>query len=256
MFGRSAVLAFAFAFGASAQPARQASAVITGIVSDTALRPIAGADVNFAGTNVRASTDSLGRFQVVHVPHGKFVLMVRGIGFRPATEAIEVADNDTLRLAFALNPVSQELAVMLVTERGVSQKLKEFDERRRLGFGEFLTLADIEKINAVGIVDILRRVKSVRISPDGNHAWSAREPTLAVRPCEMAIYVDGIPLGPESLGNLPSPKEVAAIEVYAGSATLPVWLPNGPNWVRSSPRGTRKGCGAILLWTRDGSESA
>jgi hypothetical protein len=63
----------------------------------------------------------------------------------------------------------------------------------------------------------------------------------------MAIYVDGIPLGAERLDYLPSPNLVAAVEVYAGSATLPIWLPRGP-------LGTRVGCGAILVWTRDGSE--
>ncbi|HEY9227702.1 MAG TPA: carboxypeptidase regulatory-like domain-containing protein [Gemmatimonadaceae bacterium] len=242
MIVRSAVLLFALAFVASAQPARGASAVIFGGVSDTALRPIVGADVNFAGSRVRASTDSLGRFQIVRVPRGKFILIVRNVGFRPAVEEIEVKDGDTLRLAFTLPPTTQGLATVLVTERGVSQKLKEFDQRRRLGFGEFFTHADIEKINAVGIEDILRRTKSVRVSDDGRWASSAREGML----CPTAIYVDGFPMGNIRLDHLPSPKEIAAIEVYGGSATLPLWLATGPT-------GAKRGCGVILIWTNDGS---
>ena len=45
---------------------------------------------------------------------------------------------------------------------------------------------------------------------------------------------------------LPSPKEVMAIEVYSGPASVPQWLPIGPQAGKSS-------CGAILVWTRDGS---
>ena len=79
---------------------------------------------------------------------------------------------------------------------------------------------------------------------------------MAISPerLSVSVYVDGVALGPEALSNLPSPKEIAAIEVYPGSATLPLWLSNGPSWVQSSRRGSTMGCGAVLVWTRDGSE--
>ena len=228
---------------ASAQSAtRKATSVIIGSVSDTGLRPIPGANVNFAGSSVHATTDSLGRFQVVNVPSGKFILIVRNIGFAPAAEQIDVAEADTLRLAFTLERATQELPVMLVTERTLSAKLREFEARRRAGFGTFFTHADIDRINPVTVGDVLRRATSVRMR--GESAFSARE----FAPCPMAVFLDGVPLGPGSLAYIPSPKEIAAIEVYAGAATVPVWLPKGP-------LGTRLGCGAILIWTNDGSIS-
>jgi hypothetical protein len=235
---------------ARAQAGDRGRGTILGIVADTNLRPVVGADVSFAGSSVHATTDSLGRFRVVHVPAGQFLLIARAIGYRPTTSPVDIMDGDTLRLAFTLEPATaQELATVVVTERTLSKRLQDVEERRKLGFGEFFTRADIEKANAVGIADILRRAKSVRISPGGNSALSAREvisPLMA--PCYMAIYLDGIALGAERLDYLPSPKDIAAIEVYAGSSTLPVWLPRGP-------LGTRVGCGAILVWTRDGSDS-
>jgi hypothetical protein len=162
---------------------------------------------------------------------------------------------------------AQELATVLITERKRSNRLMEFDQRRQLGFGEFFTQLDIEKMNAVGIGDVLRRTKSVRLRSDTAH--SARE----VFSCPMALYIDGIPIGSEGLRFLPSPNEFAAIEVYAGSATIPIWLPKPPV-SRNAPvakTGTKAGpstgqvsidsdrtsgqlgCGAILFWTKDGS---
>jgi hypothetical protein len=236
-------LALIVASLAAAQPvARNRSGVIHGTVADTALRPIVGADVNFAGSSVRVSTDSLGRFRVVNVPAGKFILIVRNIGFRPATSEIEIGANDTLRLAFELEPTVRELSAIVVTEKNVSPRLRDFESRRRAGFGEFFNMEDIEKAIPITVGDVLRRSKTVRVISDGltEKALSSREW------CPMAIYLDNVPLGPIDLSYLPSPKEIAAIEVYAGAATLPIWLTRGPN-------NSKPGCGAILVWTRDGS---
>jgi hypothetical protein len=246
MITRGAGLALLLAAASAA--AQTPTAVILGVVADTNLRAVGGADVSFAGSGVHVSTDSLGRFRVVRVPAGRFLMIARGIGYRPATSAVDVADGDTLRLAFTLEPATaQELATVLITERKLSNKLMEFDQRRRLGFGEFFTQADIEKINPIGMADVLRRTKAVRIN--GDRAHSARE----TGPCPMAIYIDGIPIGTEVLTYLPSPNEIAAIEVYAGSASIPVWLPKPPVNPRGQSLSAQLGCGAILLWTRDGS---
>jgi hypothetical protein len=44
---------------------------------------------------------------------------------------------------------------------------------------------------------------------------------------------------------LPRPNAIVAVEVYAGSAQLPVWVAQGQ-------ANTNRGCGAILIWTKDG----
>jgi len=58
----------------------------------------------------------------------------------------------------------------------------------------------------------------------------------------MQVYLDQVPLpSPFNLDLLPPPREIAGIEVYAGSATIPPQF-NGMN----------RGCGVILVWTKDG----
>jgi hypothetical protein len=209
--------------------AATASGVILGTVTDTSLRPLGLADVSIALSGIHVSADPAGRFQIERVPGGSYLLVVRRLGFRPMTGAVEVRAGDTLRLAFKLEPASTELPTVVVTERSASVRLKEFDERRKRGDGEFFTQEYIDKRNVVAVSDILREAKAVRIM--GTAAASARE----FRPCYMQVYLDGLPVQgksptlPPSLNDLPSPKDIMGI-------------------------GAKRGCGAILLWTRDGSK--
>lgn len=231
---------------AFAQPTpRRTSAVIIGTVSDTGLRPIFGADVNFAGSNVRASSDSLGRFQVVSVPAGKFILIVRNIGYAPATEPIEVADGDTLRLAFTLERSAQELSAIVITEKRLSPRLAGFGERRKAGFGKFFNREDIDKISPITVGDIVRRALGVQIVPADKRSGLGEIAVSMRAGCPMQVYVDDVALGATDLTFLPPPSAIAAIEVYAGLATLPIWLAQGPP-------GSSRGCGAILVWTKVG----
>jgi hypothetical protein len=61
--------------------------------------------------------------------------------------------------------------------------------------------------------------------------------------CFMTVLVDGVAMpAPFNLDLLPSPHDLAGIEVYAGPATIP------PQY-----SGYNRGCGLILIWTKDGS---
>lgn len=230
----------------------QGTGVILGVVTDSALRPVAGADVAIALSGVHVAADARGRFQIVNVPTGDYLLTVRRVGFRAVVASVSVTVGDTTRPAFTLNPSIAELDPVSITDRGVSAKFREFEQRRKSGNGEFFDQRYIEARNVVSTVDILREARAIRVSWDGASyfALSGRE----WRPCPMAVYLDGMalsntdPTKPFDLNQLPSPKEIMAIEVYAGAASVPLWLAPEPPAVHRS-------CGAVLLWTRDGSIS-
>jgi hypothetical protein len=221
--------------------------VILGAVTDTTLRPIDGADASIVLTGIRVTANTDGRFRITTIPAGKYLLAIRRIGYRAIAMPISVEANDTLRLAFTLEPLVSELGAVRITEVNRSQKLLEFDKRRQTGMGKFFTEAEIRKINPLSVADVFRRVPSVRVL---DFAQSSRQSSM----CPMAIYIDGMPVQssrgetvPVRLVDLPPPTEFAGIEVYAGAATVPGWLSN-------PPRPHRIGCGAILLWTKDGSQ--
>ena len=60
--------------------------------------------------------------------------------------------------------------------------------------------------------------------------------------CAMQVVIDGVPMPPRfPLELLPTPREIAGIEVYSGPATTPAQF-----------SGLDRRCGLIAIWTRDG----
>ena len=249
-------LAFVPAFFAGAQgtpqPARDPRGVILGTVTDTGLAPIPNAEIEFVGTTVRVTADARGRFAVTDLRPSAYLVAARRLSFQPTVNIAEIRGGATLRLAIMLQPSVTTLTPVVVRERSTSAKLRDFDERRRAGVGEFFTQEQIEARNPTSVVDLLRQSKTLSISPEGDRAVRAKSRRNFAYNCYVQVYVNGIPLASPSahldLHDLPSPKDVMGIEIYAGAATAPNWLPVGP-------QAAHAGCGVIMVWTRDGSDA-
>jgi hypothetical protein len=221
---------------------------IDGIVSDSNLVPIHAAFVSVLGTNIKIGTGPNGRFRITKVPAGQYLVIVKRVGYHPTSSVVEVPVADTARLAYTLNQLAQTLDGVVVTEKSLSVRMMEFEARRRAGQGQFMTQEEIEKRNSVFPTELFRKFLSIDVAPSRNsamteyYALSKREggnPTMGA--CPMQVYLDQVPLPtPFNLDLLPSPRDLAGIEVYAGSATIPPQY-NGPN----------RGCGVILVWTKD-----
>jgi hypothetical protein len=158
-------------------------------------------------------------------------------------------------------------------------KLREFDRRRSMGHGHFLTEADLEKDQYRKLGDVLRKLPGITfmrarrasgVSPLAEFAVSSRgsatitnESPVFGKNCPIAIWLDGVPVyrgldradaTPAFGGRTPAPgrideppydinsimtNQVAAIEFYAGPATMPPEL--------NATQGT---CGALVIWTK------
>jgi Carboxypeptidase regulatory-like domain len=222
---------------------------IDGIVADSSLAPVQAAFVSILGTSIRVGTGPNGRFRITKIPVGQYLIIVKRVGFHPTSSVVEVSSSDTLRLSYTIEraPVTV-LDPVVVSEHAPLAKLSEFEKRRRLGVGEFMTADQIKEQNPVYPTELIRRFKTVSVSPNRSkatpeyYALSAREggnPSLGA--CPMQVFLDEVPLPtPFNLDLLPSPREIVGIEVYAGSSTIPPQY-NGPN----------RGCGVILVWTRE-----
>jgi hypothetical protein len=252
---RLSLLSLPFAYVvAQAQTRPTASAAtgergaIFGAVTDTALVPIADTDIEFVGTAIQVKSDATGRFLVTSLPPGSYIVIARRVSFQASVNVADVRAGDTLRLAFLLQPTAAELTPVVVTERAGSARLREFESRRAKGVGEFFTQQQIEARNVQAVIDLLRQSKTIRLKPHGAGFYALSGRNFGYE-CYMQIYIDGLPLGAGEtvLTTLPSPKELMGIEIYAGAATTPIWLPFARDVAQT-------GCGVIMLWTRDGSE--
>lgn len=235
----------------NAQKAAQYYGVIDGIVTDSMLNPLTASTVSVVGIDSRLTTGANGKFRFQQVPSGQYLLVVRRVGYAPTSSIVNVGRNDTLRLTFALSRTVTALDTIRVRDQRVSMRMLDFEVRRAQGVGQFITQAQIEKRGSVQIADYLRTMRGVDVSRQtdqafaGTIAFSRREGGglgVGSGACAMQIVLDGIIL-PQffNLDLLPSPKQIAGVEVYSGAATIP------PQF-----GGTDRRCGLIAIWTRDG----
>ncbi len=226
--------------------------VIDGIVTDTLLRPLGSADVSVVGVGARVITEDGGRFRILQVPAGQYLLVVRRIGFAPTSGIVEVPANDTLRLSYILARTTNLMDTVRVRATRVSMRMLGFDQRRGQGVGQFITQEQIEQRGSRETSDFLRTLRGIDVSRittqafAGTVALSKREGGSVggdgTGACSMQVLLDGIVL-PRffNLDLLPPPKQIAGIEVYSGVATVP------PQF-----GGADRRCGTILVWTNEG----
>jgi hypothetical protein len=226
--------------------------VVDGIVTDSLLRPLGAADVSVVGIGARVVTSENGRFRLLQVPPGQYLLVARRIGFAPTSGIIEVPAADTLRLAYTLSRSANMLDTVRVKERRVSLRMAEFEGRRLQGVGQFITQEEIERRGSSKVSDYLHLMRGIDVSPQTNSQFAG---TIAISKreggsvggdgsgaCALQVFLDGIVM-PRffNLDLLPSPKNISGIEVYSGAATAPAQF-----------GGADRRCGMILVWTRDG----
>ncbi|HEX3865876.1 MAG TPA: carboxypeptidase-like regulatory domain-containing protein, partial [Gemmatimonadaceae bacterium] len=81
--------------------APSATGVIDGTVTDTNLVALGDAVAAIIGSNLRVATGANGKFRIVGLKPGVYILIVSRHGFVPATTRLDVPSNpDTLRVSF------------------------------------------------------------------------------------------------------------------------------------------------------------
>lgn len=195
-----------------------------GIVTDTSLAPIAGATISLLGSPISAKSGENGRFRIVALPAGEYVVLARRFGYASASVTLHVDGGDTLRPSFALRRVTPELDTVRASALFAVSRLGEFEERRARNIGgHFITADEIYKRNPIGIGDLLAT-------------------TLMGTNCNFQIFVDGQLFSDAGkLSEVPAPSEIYGVEVYTGPATIPLQY-----------KRANAGCGVILIWTKSG----
>lgn len=196
--------------------ARPTPGAVDGVVTDTGLVALADATASILGTSLQVVTGANGRFRILGLRPGQYILAVRRLGFAPSSAAPSVAPGDTVRMAFTLNRVVTALDTVVVATKRHSMRLAEFEDRRKLGFGHFVTQPEIDKRNAVLVTDLLHGIPSVR-AVAGGAATNDR-----YHGCVFQLFLDGVaqPSGTK-LDDRLTPQQIAGIEVYSGPAIIP-----------------------------------
>lgn len=262
---RPLCLALLIAAPALAQKSAPRIATMYGrVLTDSTERPIIGADIVVADDQITATTDSAGRFRLPAISAGKHLVSVRRLGFKPIEAAITFAPGDTLEGDFILSKSLQRLERVVIRTTALSPKMLGFDDRRRMGFGNFIGPDELAKMQNRTMSDLLRLVPgpAVHRSNNSGMAWVAngrgststggytvdRSDRMRGAPtsqCYSTVYLDGAAVFSALPGELlfdinsvPS-DVVAGIEFYGGAGAIPPQFP-----------AKRNTCGVLVIWTK------
>lgn len=224
---------------------------VLGVFNAETGAPIETALVSDIVGGAAAYTSNTGTMSLAFLPEGASVIRVQKIGFQPLMQAVEITPRDTLPLTVILVPLPT-LATVTKTETALefaTPKLRGFEERRRGGFGRFLTEADLRKHDNRSLTSLVRGMGNInfacpRAGPDLGKCFpvSGRQQSkyaILGGTCEIPVYIDGIPSPDGDLERLRA-IDFSGIEYYSGSSTIPAQF-----------NGTGSACGVLLLWTRD-----
>jgi hypothetical protein len=122
----------------------QSTVFVPTVVRARTDRPVAGAEIVLIDVNRIGRTDSLGDARMPGIPRGTHRVRVR----RPGYVALDLElpfQTDSVRSVFYLEPLDQMLDTVRVVGRSVSPRLAEFESRRAMGLGRFLTEIDLQR---------------------------------------------------------------------------------------------------------------
>ncbi len=225
-----------------AQGMRGQTAIVVAFITDTAGRPVAGADVQIVGTSFRGSTDDAGRVALLAVPTGKAVLRLRRLGFAEMTVPISVTPDMGAATEYRMTPVAADLKEVVVRASELkperyakTRKFDNFYRRRSQNSGTFITREMIDSRSAQRSEDLLRMATGVKIRYRGT------TPFIQFMRCpQVSVYIDGIRSHDAHRDYFAlSPLQIEAMEIYHGMAQVPPEFSPKPN-----------DCAAIVVWTR------
>lgn len=227
---------------------------LTGRVTGTTGREVAGAQVWIGGTERRTVTNASGAYTLDSVPLGTQAFEVRAISYAPQTVIL------TLTSALSTRDVVLQQAIVLptVTTLGAktSKNLATFEAHKRSSAGGFFVKpARLEGYESLQrLHSLVQGLPNVTVTQT-NGEWVAimkrpstyigRSPSV---PCAPQMFLNGTKtfLSFDALDSMIDPDDLLGVEVYTREIQIPS--------VYSLP--INQPCGLVSVWTRAPDEKA
>lgn len=171
-------------------------------------------------------------------------------GFAPRVDTIDVADAGEMRRDFKLTRIETTLPEVPVTATLLDRKLFEFYDRRKMGIGRFLDSAEFANTRGTRTSDRLTKLPGLlilrgRFSAEAYVANSrTRQRGSGGQPsCRALIWIDNVNVGMSFNVNELDPSVIAAVEWYAGEASIPARF-------AVPQKGAERYCGVLVIWLR------
>ena len=228
----------------SSPPAAAQSASISGrVLVDGDERPIASVEILLDNLGRSARTDSAGKYLFASLPGGQHHITVRHVGYEPFQATLTLKENEKVDADFVL----KRLTVLSPVDVNApyAGRLQEFENRRKAGFGRFLTFDQVARESHMSVTSILSKHFSALTakSIDGYTVLTARGQRCPIQILvnDFVVY-NGDPIYYD-VNGLQS-MNILGVEFYTPM--------NTPIEYMKRPRGNTggAGCGTMIIWTK------
>jgi hypothetical protein len=223
------------------------SVVVAGVADADTGAPLTDALVRLPDLGRAARTDWIGEARIAGVKPGLVRIEARKLGYAPADVTL-IVKGDSIGPVFMLSRSTAALDTVRVFGQLVPARLQEFETRRHMGIGRFLTDSVLEKEGNLSLaVALSMRLPGIRAVPDTDIASHSRLVSTRINAttpkragfqlnCAVDVYLDGF-LYYDDIDAI-SPREIAGIEFYT---------------IGSAPAQYRRGtgsCQVMLIWSK------
>jgi hypothetical protein len=233
------------------------SAVFSGTVfQDSTQTPLPEVEVVLPGLMRSMLTNDEGRFRFSDLPAGEHKVIARRVGFGAMETELTFAPGRTQVRRIYLT----KLKVLEQVEVTASRQLRDFEEHRKTGLGQYLTRSDLAAKEHLTMAAIMRDMRGLRIQPVQNmlvvetaHVVQDQDRIRyrgdigieQILHCYPDVYIDKLVVYSRDQGgplfdiNSLKPDQIEAIEVFTTRLQLPM---------EYSRRASL--CGAVIIHTR------
>lgn len=226
----SLALLGAFALPGLAQAQRHAASV-TGSVQGKDQSPIESAEISMVGVERVARSNADGTFRLDSVPPGQYLVQVRRLGFKPLLFSATLVADETREWEIELLALPSRLSAVQIKARSElspsdQQRLRDFQTRRQLGFGRFLTRDDLDRSQAgtarlsdvmAQQIPLLFNAAHARPTPaysiNAQNVWAANVGQSGRTCRSVSVSWNGGPAVAQSLDDISS-SLIDAVEIY------------------------------------------
>jgi len=213
---------------------------LVGIVRDARGLVLEGATVEIPGAAVRS--DVRGAFRLYTSDLDTVTITIRRLGYSVVSARLRSRNQQWDTVMVEMEELPQRLATAEVKATTTARRngLRDFDERRRKGRGQYLTREQIAARNTIRTSEILRGARGVNLVRLRGNAYGVRFASYAKTPtCIPSLWLDGQLARDMEVDDVPA-NQIEALELYESWASTP----------DEFSRGSTRPCGTIVIWTR------
>jgi hypothetical protein len=224
---------------AGAQP-NVAGRELIGVVRDVRGGALEGASVEIPGAAAR--TDIKGGFRLYTSDLDTLTITIRRIGYSVVSALLRSRNRQWDTVMVEMEELPQRLAAAEVKAATTARRngLRDFDERRAQGRGQFFDRDQIVARNTLRTSEALRGARGVRLQRLRSGGYGVRFASYAKTPnCVPNLWLDGQLVRDMEVDDVPA-NQIEAIELYESWASTPSQFSQGATLP----------CGTIVIWSR------